>query len=190
MGRPVDVNAHPAKLEVRFRDGRQVHDFVFRTIERVLRIRVPARCLHMPMRPPIWIPYCRRMTLQPTGILADKGAQQAAQPVRHQQGWNLAVRDVPVMNSANAPVVEARALPATELVHDSLPPLGFAIAQLHGVYILSQVKDGLILVDMHAAHERTTYERLKSALATGRVPTQPLLVPIAVTLPASDADLD
>ncbi|MGE0113328.1 MAG: DNA mismatch repair endonuclease MutL [Steroidobacteraceae bacterium] len=190
----VDVNAHPAKLEVRFRDGRQVHDFVFRTIERVLRdTRAGALPVHAnaPASVDSLIPADRA---EPAAAWwpAQSAQQQSghAPEYRHQQSWHLAVRDLPAANAAYNAVAEAPAaapMPAT--AHDELPPLGFAIAQLHGVYILSQVKEGLILVDMHAAHERTTYERLKSALASGRVPSQPLLVPIAVTLPASDASL-
>jgi DNA mismatch repair protein MutL len=71
----------------------------------------------------------------------------------------------------------------------TFPPLGYAVAQLHGVYILAQAQDGLILVDMHAAHERTTYERMKAQLNGGRVPAQPLLVPLTVSLTAADAEL-
>jgi DNA mismatch repair protein MutL len=78
---------------------------------------------------------------------------------------------------------------ASNLVSAANPPLGYAIAQLHGVYILAQTTDGLILVDMHAAHERTTYERMKAQLGIGRIPSQPLLVPIAVNVSVADAEL-
>lgn len=186
----VDVNAHPAKLEVRFRDGRQVHDFVFRTIERVLR-DTRAGALPAHANAPTNMDTLLPQSAASPAFWPMQSAQQASAPLeyRHQQSWNLAVRDAPSANASYAPQSEAAIAQVSEAVHDNLPPLGFAIAQLHGVYILSQVKEGLILVDMHAAHERTTYERLKAALAEGRIPSQPLLVPIAVTLPASDATL-
>lgn len=193
----VDVNAHPAKLEVRFRDGRHVHDFIFRTIEHALR-------------------ETRAGAVQPSGAPASvqtllKEAERAqVWPVSGpalgtQAGFNLGesykpsyegVRDNPPQRSYAMPAIErpvsAPTTPApasAPVATTDAPPLGYAIAQLHGVYVLAQSKEGLILVDMHAAHERTTYERLKAAFATGSVPSQPLLVPLAVSLPRADVDV-
>jgi DNA mismatch repair protein MutL len=174
----VDVNAHPAKLEVRFRDGRHVHDFLFRTVERALRATYAGASSEQAVPAPA-----------PASTASLLGPAAAAQmwPARgpSQSSFGLRVAEpAPRSYVANDPVAPIpQAPPQTDA-----PPLGFAIAQLHGVYILSQAPDGLILVDMHAAHERTTYERMKSALEGGAIATQPLLVPLSLNVAAAEAD--
>jgi DNA mismatch repair protein MutL len=175
----VDVNAHPAKLEVRFRDGRHVHDFLFRSVERALRSTYAGAVqTQVPSSAP---PPASTISLLGANSARDvwpaRGPNQGSFGLRVAESGraDFAVRDMPREIEATSPATEA-------------PPLGFAIAQLHGVYILSQAPDGLILVDMHAAHERTTYERMKSALEGGEVATQPLLVPLSMNVAPAEAD--
>jgi DNA mismatch repair protein MutL len=171
----VDVNAHPQKLEVRFREPGLVHDFLFRTLERALAqtrasadavAAVPAARLRMAGHTP---------SAQTGWSALDLYGSQPAQ-VRESGQYEAASRGPPL--SAGSAAAD----------HGGGHPLGYAIAQLHGVYILAQSRDGLVLVDMHAAHERTVYERLKSALHADRVASQPLLIP--VTLAANAAEVE
>jgi DNA mismatch repair protein MutL len=172
--RRVDVNAHPAKIEIRFRDSKLVHDFVFRTVETALA-----------------------STLETAGDVA------SAAPVH---GSDLAAagppRAYPAQNHlALAPAAVREYVPLYQRLHrrptalseDSsaspVPPLGYALAQLAGIYVLAQNATGLIIVDMHAAHERITYEKLKTALATQGLQARRLLVPIAFEVSAREADL-
>ena len=191
----VDVNAHPAKLEVRFRDGRHVHDFLFRTLERVLSgthagaelgAQPPTNAERLlPQTPPTQRP------ADPLPLWPMRGAAQAPLPLRAVEHGSHRVGEAgPVFNvqtSAASADTSTKTTPAEIVETHEYPPLGFAIAQLHGVYILAQGTDGLILVDMHAAHERTTYEHMKAALARGSVASQPLLVPLSVNMAASSA---
>ena len=171
----VDVNAHPQKLEVRFREPGLVHDFIFRTLERALAETRPAQPAA------VGIPAAR---FNPGGRIGDLPGRTSA--LELYGAFDAGVRELesPVFGSAGR---------VTTDVPDAAPapgehPLGYALAQLHGIYILAQAQGGLVLVDMHAAHERTTYERLKAALGTRRVASQPLLVPVPVAVSVAEAD--
>ena len=172
--RRVDVNAHPAKLEIRFRDSQLVHDFVFRTVEAALASTLDG-AVDVAAAAPV------------RG--ADIGAPLAAYASPRQEPFELAPASVsdylPLYDRLHA----KPAAPPSSAAAAAVPPLGFALAQLAGVYVLAHNAAGLIIVDMHAAHERITYERLKAAMATQRLQTQPLLVPIGLEVSAQEADL-
>ncbi len=166
----VDVNVHPAKTEVRFRDARAVHQFIFHALHRTLAQSVAgaapaARSESVPAAAPP-----RAFAAGGTGNMALGLAEPSA------------FYETLFGRSSGAP---APALPDTG-GHDEAP-LGFALAQLSGVYVLAQNRHGLVIVDMHAAHERIMYEKLKGALERQEIPMQPLLVP--VTFPAEALDV-
>ena len=170
--RLVDVNAHPAKLEVRFRENRQIHDFVFRAVERVLAGTKPDA--------PTAVPAADAAPVLPARTRELNFAHPA--PVFERSPWALAetVRESPTeLASIFASQPHAAAPPAAD---EAEQPLGVAVAQLHGIYIVAQSRDGLVLVDMHAAHERVLYEKFKAEHGTGAPASQLLLEPIVVEL--------
>ncbi|MDX1697625.1 MAG: DNA mismatch repair endonuclease MutL, partial [Thiohalobacterales bacterium] len=170
----VDVNAHPTKHEVRFRDSRLVHDYLFRTLHEVLAgLRPDATAAPpAPARP--------LESLQLSGAAAGPPGQE---PMR------LAVQEQLQRYGDLHPPVDPRPVATVDESRPAEHPLGHALAQLHGVYILAQNEAGLVLVDMHAAHERITYEYLKAAHQGEGIRTQPLLVPLALEVSAREADL-
>ena len=181
--RLVDVNAHPAKLEVRFRESRLVHDFVFSSIHRGLSEVRPsddggASAGEQPPPSPGWFEPSRHPT------------QQSPLPmsIREPGGrYNGQVHDHgPSCSHSHMSLNDAR--PEHEADQDR-PPLGYAIAHLHNVYILAECEKGLIVVDAHAAHERMTYEKLKAQHDRGAVATQPLLLPQSVAVSAEEIAL-
>jgi DNA mismatch repair protein MutL len=176
----VDVNAHPAKLEVRFRDGHQVHEFIFRAIERVLAATRPQEgATPAASAQPVLADAAARFAgaarvsseaVQFSGALPFH-APQAHEPARDPWMLSRAVSDAPPAYSP-----------------PSYLPLGVALAQLHGIYILAQSQEGLILVDMHAAHERVLYEKLKADRGDGPAAAQLLLEPLIIGVKPHELD--
>jgi DNA mismatch repair protein MutL len=165
----VDVNVHPTKHEVRFRDSRQVHDFIFGRLNRALRDVRPGSSNDL---------------IKNTGVAMNYTEPKAPAWVQASFPRQLSVQ---VEGGASAFVTGER---DTVYADDRVfPPLGYALAQLGGAYILAENEEGLVIVDMHAAHERITYEKMKLASSEQTLVKQQLLVPLSLEVTRREADL-
>ncbi|WP_445366435.1 DNA mismatch repair endonuclease MutL [Methylomonas sp. BW4-1] len=205
----VDVNAHPTKLEVRFREGRMVHDFLFQALHRSLADQrpgatavaqhietvgevSPAQAPMTQLRTPLNQQTSLPLTMPESGVdsMPQRVAPEAFGAYRY-PSERANMSDVAEQIKAYGKLYpQTERASSTQPVGDSpIPPLGFALAHIHNIYILAETAHGIILVDAHAAHERVTYERLKQHYHNRAIVSQPLLLPIKLQVTAAEADL-
>lgn len=187
----VDVNAHPAKLEVRFREGRLVHDFLFSALHRAIAEarpqHAPAHTIHYEDQPLTAVSHVNNSSAHNNPGYPIRPPNQATLPMQVEealQAYGKLYSKPQTHPQVDSPI--SSTIPPGN--NPDFPPLGYAIAHIHNIYILAETRTGIILVDAHAAHERVVYERLKQQAGQGNVPSQPLLLPLKIGVSPIEAD--
>lgn len=192
----VDVNVHPTKHEVRFRDARLVHDFLYSSLHRALAEVRPEDHLTQSISQPPTKPAISGLQAGEFAGQTEIGLNTSTRPnIQNPYFDATPSRNLPPLNDIKtnynafyAPLTHEDKKPSQVTDNPDIPILGYALAQLKGIYILAENQHGLVLVDMHAAHERITYERLKLAMETEGLRGQPLLVPETIAISQREAD--
>ena len=184
----VDVNVHPTKHEVRFREQRMVHGFLYSALHRAIAEVRPGQSLAanvvdegesvMPAMEPS----------QASMSLSAPAGRPSYSPPTHSFSYGQGARQADAYGALVRPQVAETSVMPPASDQETVPPLGYAVAQLHGIFILAENQQGLVVVDMHAAHERITYERLKQSWSEDKVRSQPLLVPVSLAVSSREAD--
>lgn len=189
----VDVNVHPTKHEVRFRESRLVHDFIFQSVHNALAEAKPGTESIVALQPEaveetqaaMHQSSCSHQHAKPAASTQYRAPAARSAPISYP---SFARKETPPTQVQEQLAIYRHLTAETQPESKAVPPLGYALGQVQGIYILAENAKGLVMIDMHAAHERIVYEKMKTAMAKQQVPVQALLIPLSIALSEREAD--